>query len=70
MTTQVKFTDTPEVRIVYNNNRATATIIKLDDGNYRVVKLYEGYVKDCDSYSEARQEALAAAPLPPAKKTA
>lgn len=49
-----------DIRIVYNNNRAVANIIKMDNG-YRVIKFYEGIVWDCDSYKEAREEALNAA---------
>lgn len=64
MTAQIKILkNTSDVRIAYKNNRAIATIIKQPDGKYRVVKMYEGYVKDCDSYNEARTEALTAAPL-------
>ena len=51
-------TNTTDVRIVYKQNRAVATILKTDEGRYRVVSLYNQYVKDFDSYNEARTEAL------------
>lgn len=55
--------NTPDVRIVYKNARAIAQIMKLENGKYRVTKLYEMEVKDFDGYSAAREEAIAAKPL-------
>lgn len=64
MSAQMKILkNTSDARIAYVNNRAVSTIIKLENGNYRVVKLYEGYAKDCETYSEAREEALNARPI-------
>jgi hypothetical protein len=66
MTTTIKISaNSSDVRIAYVNGRAVSTIVKLENGHYRVVKLYDQYVKDCDTYSEARQEAIHAAPLRP-----
>jgi len=66
MTTQIKLAaNTSDIRIAYVNGRAVSTIVKLENGNYRVVKLYDQYVKDCETYSEARTTALEASPLRP-----
>ena len=64
MSAQIKMLkNSSEMRVCYNNNRAISTIIKLDNGNYRVIKLYEAEAKDCDTYSEAREEAMKARPI-------
>ena len=55
--------NTSDIRIAVVNNRVVSNIIKLENGNYRVVKLYGGYAKDCESYAEAAQEALNARPV-------
>ena len=52
--------NTTDIRNVFTNGRATATIIKNSDGKYTVVKLYENAVQACDSYTEAREVALSA----------
>lgn len=49
------------LRICYKSGRAISTIQKMEDGKYKVVKLYEEEVKECDSYSIAREEAMSAA---------
>lgn len=65
-TTKIEFTtNTTGVRIAFRNNRAIATIEKTDDGKYRVINLYNQFVKDCDSYTEARNEALTAPSVRP-----
>jgi len=51
----------PDVRICYKSQRAVSTIVKMPDGNYVVVKLYEGEVVDCPNYSKASKEAKTAA---------
>ena len=54
----IKFShNSPDIRICYKSSRAISTIEKMPNGLYRVVKLYEGEVKDCDTYTEAREEA-------------
>ena len=59
MSNQIKFAfNSTDVRIAYTNGRAVATIIKDEDGNYRVVKMYDGQVQDCKTYTEARAVAL------------
>jgi hypothetical protein len=50
--------NTTDVRMVFENNRAIATIAKMENGNYRVIRLYDEVVVDCDSYNEAREKAL------------
>lgn len=52
--------NTTDIRNVFTNGRATATIIKGQDGKYTVVKLYENAVQECDTYSQAREAALSA----------
>ncbi|MNY39653.1 hypothetical protein D3C86_1743470 [compost metagenome] len=52
--------NTTDIRNVFTNGRATATIVKNADGKYTVIKLYENAVQACDSYTEAREAALAA----------
>lgn len=55
----IKFAkNSTDIRIAYNNGRAVASIVKLPTNQYRVVKMYDGFVWDCDSYSEARDIAL------------
>ncbi|MNZ78405.1 hypothetical protein D3C78_969740 [compost metagenome] len=59
MSAVIKFSyNTPDVRICLDKGRPISTIEKLANGNYRVVKLYEGLVEDYDSYNQARDEAL------------
>lgn len=50
-----------DVRICYKSTRAVSTIEKLPNGLYRVVKLYEAEVQDCDNYTIARDVAMSAA---------
>lgn len=50
-----------DVRICYKSSRAISTIEKMANGLYRVVKLYEGEVQDCDNYTIAREVAKNAA---------
>jgi len=70
MTTRIKIAqNTTDVRVCFVNGRAVSTIIKQEDGKYRVVKMYDGYVKDCDSYSEAREEAVTAGVQTPPRQT-
>ena len=65
-TSKIEFTtNTTDVRICYKNNRAVATILKTEDGKYRVVNLYNQYVQDFDSYNDARKEALMAPSIRP-----
>lgn len=65
-TTKIEFTtNTTDVRVVFKNNRAVATILKMEDGRYRVVNLYNQFVKDCDSYTEARNEGMMAPSVRP-----
>lgn len=64
MSAQIKMLkNSSDIRVAIVNNRVVSNIIKLENGNYRVVKLYEGYAKDCETYSEAREEALSARPI-------
>jgi hypothetical protein len=50
-----------DVRICYKSGRAVSTIQKMEDGKYRVVKLYEEEVTDCGTYNIAREVAKSAA---------
>ena len=54
MTAQIKILkNTSDARIAYVNNRAVSTIIKIENGNYRVVKLYEGFASASGASIEA-----------------
>lgn len=65
-TSKIEFTtNTTDVRVVFKNNRAVATILKMEDGKYRVVNLYNQYVQDFDNYSDARKEGLSAPSIRP-----
>lgn len=58
----IKFSkNSTDVRIVYKDKRAIATIERTDKGKYRVIRLYNQIVWDADSYTEAREFALDAA---------
>lgn len=58
----IKFSkNSTDIRIVYKDRRAIATIERTDKGKYRVIRLYNQLVWDCDSYTEAREMALDAA---------
>lgn len=54
----------PELRICYKSSRAVATIQKMPNGKYVVVKVYEDEVTEVDKYSQARREAEGAAMMP------
>ena len=55
----IKFTkNTTDIRIVYKDRRAIATIERTDKGKYRVIRLYNQIVWDADSYTDAREFAL------------
>lgn len=58
----IKFSkNSTDIRIVYKDRRAIATIERTDKGKYRVIRLYNQLVWDCDSYTQAREMALDAA---------
>lgn len=55
----IKFSkNSTDIRIVYKDKRAIATIERTDKGKYRVIRLYNQVVWDADSYTEAREFAL------------
>ena len=55
----IKFSkNSTDIRIVYKDRRAIATIERTDKGRYRVIRLYNQLVWDCDSYTQAREMAL------------
>lgn len=55
----IKFSkNSTDIRIVYKDKRAIATIERTDKGKYRVIRLYNQIVWDADSYTDAREFAL------------
>lgn len=65
-TAKIEFTtNTTDVRLVFKNNRAVATIIKKEDGKYMVVNHYNQFVKEFDTYNSARGEAIMAPSIRP-----
>lgn len=52
--------NTPDVRIVYKEKKPVSSITRMQDGSYRVTKLYDMEVEDVETYSEARDKALQA----------
>lgn len=57
----IKITSDPGVRVCYNSSRAISTIVKMADGKYQVIKLYEGITETCDTYRQAADSAKSAA---------
>lgn len=55
----IKFSkNSTDIRIVYKDKRAIATIERTEKGKYRVIRLYNQIVWDADSYTDAREFAL------------